>query len=230
MDDRNAGKTSRKPLVPLAETRIELRPRRARRAGPRRRLHGPGRARPDHQQAERSAGGRPEERTPGRVPRPGERRRRERSAGHGAAPRGGTRRPERATATEAGPADAHGGRRHERWARRRLLGADATADGAGDRAARRVRSTCGSMEACSRGRGNPTAGQVDVQRGPSISYIEGPRTYVQDDASPPRIRGTTRGVVAGLTPSAHPVRRRLRDRRTRSRTAAYAAGHERRAS
>jgi hypothetical protein len=47
--------------------------------------------------------------------------------------------------------------------------------------------------------GQPAAEQVDVQRGPSISYIGGPRTYVQDDASRQRIRGTTRADVVVLT-------------------------------
>ena len=72
------------------------------------------------------------------------------------------------------------------------------------------------------GRGNPAAEQVDVQRGPSISYIEGPRTCFQDDACSARIRGTTRAHVAVLTadrpapggagPPPRPHRRPLRCR------------------
>ena len=173
----NRRESSPKPLVPLAEHGVELRPRRERRAG--------------HSEATPAAGGKRETADHPVRSGPRARPRRERLADQGAgsseqvagddAPRGHSPGAgQRETAgRHGGPADEHGGRRCDR----RATGAgprtgDHGAASGRPRARRRPGRTYGSTDARSRGRGNLTAGQADVPRAPRSHTSRGPHQFL----------------------------------------------------
>ena len=170
-------KTSPKPLVPLAETGVELRPRRARRAG--------------HPEATPAAGGMRE--TAHHLTRPDQRvrPRRERSADQGAGssePAPGEEAPRGQSPGDHQRAPAGGRRRSVGRARRPPMRSAGHGSGSSDprprcseretASASEARRTYGSTDARSRGRGNLTAGQADVPRAPRSHTSRGPHQFL----------------------------------------------------